>query len=85
MTGGELRCPACREIEWFRDGVVCVEEWDGTLVVERVTPARWPDDGWSCMACGYEVPPWCLLDDWLDAAEGRSVVGPSSPGHMLIA
>ena len=80
-----MRCPACREIEWFRDGVVCVEEWDGALVVERVTHAQWPDDGWSCMACGYEVPPWSLLDGWLDAGEERSIGGPSPARFMRIA
>ena len=66
MTGGDVRCPACREIDWYRDGLIRVERDDGTLVRARVHPAQAQDDGWSCMACGYEVPRWALLGQRLE-------------------
>lgn len=59
MSEGVARCPVCRRIDWFWDGLVLVERSDGTLSADRVEPQlRTEPDDWSCMACGYEVPRW---------------------------
>jgi hypothetical protein len=62
MSGGDIRCPACRELDWYRNGLTLVELSDGSLVSERVGPEREGDDTWSCMSCGYEVPGWSALN-----------------------
>ena len=54
-----LRCPSCREIDWFRDGFVIFElEATGEFLGQRVMAPDpvLADSVWSCAQCSYEVP-----------------------------
>lgn len=57
----EIRCPSCRAIDWYRDGLLMYELDDGTIVRERLSPSDDPTAPWSCATCAYEVPDTSLL------------------------
>ena len=57
----EIRCPTCRSIDWYRDGLLMYELDDGTIVRERLSPEADPAAPWSCATCAYEVPETSLL------------------------
>ncbi len=66
---GEIRCPTCRAIDWFRDGFVIHELEDGTVDRSRVAPAKGDGAAWSCATCSYEVPEWAALHARLNGAQ----------------
>ena len=51
----EIRCPACRRFDWYRDGYAMYELADGAINSQRLTPSADLSAPWSCAACGYEV------------------------------
>jgi len=68
----QYRCPACRSIDWFRDGCV-IAEADGALDlrcgrVQRSDPAL-AGTQWSCNACAYEVITGSALAGVLDVVQ----------------
>lgn len=72
MDAGDVRCPVCREVDWYRDGLTCIEDADGkSLVLSRAEKPREPTATFSCMSCGYEVPAWSQLGRRLTTAEGK--------------
>lgn len=54
----EIRCPQCRSVAWFGDEGVIEEIDDGSL---HVVGSFEGSPAWSCMECGYEVPPGSRL------------------------
>jgi hypothetical protein len=70
---GELRCPACREIDWFRDGFTLHELPGGMIERQRVAPAKGGHTVWSCAQCAYEVPDPSLLLMRLNAAQATHI------------
>ena len=70
---GEIRCPTCREIDWFRDGFTLRELPDSMIERLRVAPAKGDPTVWSCAQCAYEVPDPSLLLMRLNAAQERHV------------
>ena len=60
MTG-RLRCPTCRAIDWYREGLLMYELDDGTIVRERTAADDDPTAPWSCASCAYEVPDTSML------------------------
>ena len=78
VTGGSmnhLRCPSCRELDWYLDGLTLVEVDDGRLEVERAERSILDGRGaqWSCMACGHEVLPWTQLAQSLHRRSGSEL------------
>ncbi len=61
MEPGVLRCPVCRAVQWYYDGLTGEEHDDGSLVLTRADTAREPTAIWTCTSCGYEVPSWTDL------------------------
>ena len=57
----ELRCPTCRSVKWYRDGLRIHGTRGGEVVTERLAPARGGDLPWSCSACGETVFSFMLL------------------------
>ena len=64
------RCPACRSIDWYRDGCVIAEAGEHAQLtcgrVQRPDPAL-AGTTWSCTHCAHEVPPGSRLEHDLDA------------------
>jgi len=55
MDGSDgLRCPACRAIDWQRDGFAIVED-DGLVYPGRVAPSTSVDVVWTCSGCGRDL------------------------------
>ena len=53
-----LGCPACRAIDWSRDGFTMAVDINGELHRVRVhaaEPARATDEPWSCDRCGFQA------------------------------
>jgi hypothetical protein len=71
----DVRCPSCRELDWYLDGLIVTEQPSGRLTIGQVESAavNGSATGWSCMACGHEVPRWTELARRLDAAAGRAL------------
>ena len=71
----DVRCPSCRELDWYLDGLIVTEQPSGQVTVGQAdSPStNGPANGWSCMACGYEVPRWTELARRLDAAAGGAL------------
>jgi hypothetical protein len=66
----DLRCPACRALDWYRDGFALYEAGGaGVLIRRRLTASADRDTAWSCASCGYEVPDHTRLQQRLRAAE----------------
>jgi Zn finger protein HypA/HybF involved in hydrogenase expression len=63
-----IRCPACRSIDWYRDGFAMRELEDGTILCQRLTTSADQDTPWSCAVCGHEVAAETLLRRHLAAA-----------------
>ena len=57
----EIRCPTCRSIDWYRDGLLMYELDDGAIVRERLADAADTAAPWSCATCAYEVPDTSVL------------------------
>ncbi len=70
---GEIRCPTCREIDWFRDGFKLHELPDGAIERARMAPDMGGETVWSYTHCAYEVPDPSLLLAQLNAAQDRHV------------
>jgi hypothetical protein len=62
----ELRCPICRSLDWYRDGLLIEEVDDERLVMRRVDePAGEDLPVWSCNQCSHELPTWTALSKTL--------------------
>ncbi len=74
-----LRCPACRGLDWYRDGFVISEDEAGAIEARRAELGAMSSDSvWSCMLCGHEVPGWASLAKSLDAMRELNVEQPQS-------
>lgn len=75
-----LRCPICRAIDWYRDGVVISELETDRVAGRRAEPAIAGPTAtlWSCMQCGHELLTWTGLAKSLDELE-RSAVREAAP------
>jgi len=71
----DVRCPSCRELDWYLDGLVISELPDGYVIVGQAESpsSNGSASGWSCMACGHEVPRWTELAHRLDATAGGAL------------
>jgi hypothetical protein len=52
-----MRCPSCREIDWFRDGYRIFGGVGGEVLRRRAAPADPAADRapWYCVGCGYQA------------------------------
>jgi len=71
----DVRCPSCRELDWYLDGLIITELAAGGVVVGQAELTCTNDSatGWSCMACCHEVPRWTDLARRLDATAGGTL------------
>ena len=74
----DIRCPSCRELVWYFDGLTLTERADGTLRRDRIREAGDPSAVWACSRCGYEVPDWAGL-------RRRLATAAADVGHPLHA
>jgi hypothetical protein len=71
-----IRCPTCRAIDWYRDGLLMYELEDGTIVRKRLSAEADATAAWSCASCAYEVPETSMLRRHLvDASSGAAQRG----------
>lgn len=69
----EIRCPACRSIDWWLDGFVIVENEAGDLDRHQAEPAAGDATApWCCASCGFETPPWTQLARQLDTERSEA-------------
>lgn len=76
-----IRCPACRSIDWYRDGLALWERADGLIVRQRLTASADRETPWSCAVCGHEVAAETLLRRYLAAAADVAVTTPEPVGQ----
>lgn len=68
VSHSQILCPACRGLDWSRDGYRIRLLEDGSLQRRRNTA---PGDGvepWVCANCGYRVVVWGDLNARLNGA-----------------
>jgi len=64
----EIQCPACRAVDWSRDGYRIRLLEDGSLESGRVSAAADGVAPWICEACGYRVVRWGVVHARLNGA-----------------
>ena len=69
MALDATRCPACRSLDWTRDGFHIRERREGRLERRRLAPARDGAGPWVCARCLYRAPVWGYLAAHLNAAQ----------------
>ena len=69
-----ILCPACRALDWSRDGFRIRLLPDGSMQSRRIAVASDGAEAWVCSACGYRVVVWGILHARLNgerAAQGE--------------
>jgi len=64
----QMRCPACQDLDWSRDGYRIRMLEDDTLQIRRVAEAADATEPWICASCGYRVVTWGMLHARLNGA-----------------